>query len=187
MAPLPVPASTATRPRARSPGVVAARRRASASATPATCSDSGRGIRTRGSTSRSSVRKGQCPKTYWRGSPAARRAAMARAAATAASESGPVGGPGCPRTSPSPSTSSTMKRASCGAPTTSASSATRAPRVSPSRQRHPPPSSSPASCRARLSAIRASVSSVRSPASTWSSLYSVRLIRWSVTRFSLKL
>ena len=38
------------------------------------------------------------------------------------------------------------------------------------RHRHPPPSSSPASCRARLSAIRASVSSVRSPASTWSSL-----------------
>ena len=55
------------------------------------------------------------------------------------------------------------------------------------RPAHPSPSSSPDSWRPRLSAISASVSSFRSPASTWSSLYRVRLIRWSVTRFSLKL
>ena len=82
-----------------------------------------------------------------------------------------------------------MKRASCGAPTTdgqlghelahgSACRPGRAVRRSSTAsagarthgRRHAPSASSPASWRARLSAMSASVSSVRSPASTWSSL-----------------
>ena len=80
MAPLPVPASTT---RVRLPRPRRRRRRASPSATSTTCSVSGRGIRTRESTHRSRPRKGQWPKMYCSGSPATRRAAMARAAAAA--------------------------------------------------------------------------------------------------------
>src|SRR5207302_7908633 len=46
---------------------------------------------------------------------------------------------------------------------------------------------SPLSCDARSAAINADTRSSRSPAMTRSSLCRVRLIRWSVTRLSLKL
>src|SRR5437667_9366009 len=46
---------------------------------------------------------------------------------------------------------------------------------------------SPFSCDARSAAINADTRSSRSPAMTRSSLCRVRLIRWSVKRFSLKL
>ena len=103
-APLPVPASTTV----SFPGPSARRRRASPRATSTTRSVSGRGIRTRESTHRSRPRKGQWPKTYCSGSPAARRDAMARAAAAA--PAGTVVALGPPGTAPR--ASSTMKRAS---------------------------------------------------------------------------
>ena len=183
MAPLPVPASTATRP---APGRSPSRRRASPRATSTTCSVSGRGIRTRGSTWRSRSRKGQWPNTYCSGSPVARRAASARAADDRAGrhderaagpradgehlvddEAGLVARPADHRGQ------LVQQRRRLGAPRLEAGDRVRRPpRRRPRRsdrfrtRRHCPPSSSPSSWRARLSAISASVSSSRSPAST---------------------
>ena len=118
--------------------------------------------------------------------PLARRAAMARAAAAGAGAA--VLGNAPPGATSS--TSSTMKRASWRAPPTTTVSSSTSARVAdvarrcsrPLRHRagggsrrprhgaHCPPTSSPSSWRPRLSAISASVSSSRSPASTWSSL-----------------
>ena len=112
------------------------------------------------STRRSSERKAQCPRTYCSGSPRS----PARRQGAGGRRRRPVRPSGRAREGVEPSTSSTMKRASCRAPSEAASSADQ---LAPG---HGAPSSSPASWRARLSAIRASVSSVRSPASTWSSL-----------------
>ena len=86
MAPDPVPRSAMT---SGDPGDRASRGRWPGP--PRTsCSVSGRGIRTRRSTSRSSRRKAQCPSTYWSGSPARRRATMASSRATARSRGGLV-------------------------------------------------------------------------------------------------
>ncbi len=54
---------------------------------------------------------------------------------------------------------------------------------------HPqlPPSRPSANCRVRSSVSRLSVTSSRSPARIRSNLWRVRLMRWSVRRFSLKL
>ena len=185
MAPLPVPASTATRPvprpePAQAPGFAEGHLDHLLGLGP--------GIRTRGSTCRSRSRKGQWPNTYCSGSPVARRAARARAAAAA--PAGTTPGRVAPRANgedlvddeaglvPRPAhhagqlvhqrTRSRLLRAggSGGRVPRRAGGRSRRPR----RGRHCPPSSSPSSWRARLSAINASVSSSRSPASTWSSL-----------------
>ena len=157
-----------------------ARCRASRSATSTTCSVSGRGMSTRGSTSRSRERNGQWPKTYCSGSPATPAGSpwpgpprpppgrAGRWAHRAGRGRAPDRAPRPPRSAP---------RGVHRAP--AASSATSAPRVTPAAasaeaapppRRHQPASSCPPSWRPRLSAMRASVSSTRSPASTWSNL-----------------
>ena len=158
----------------------------SSRATSTTCSVSGRGMSTRGSTSSSSERKAQWPSTYWRGSPASRRSARA-------GRGRPHGRRVDRRRRPDrrrarrrrPSGPRSASRAGRPGPSSRARLGPGRPRARPASPRRA--SSSPASWRARLSAISASVSSSRSPASTWSSLCRVRLTRWSVTRFSLKL
>src|SRR5580692_2950723 len=81
MAPDPHPRSTIS-------GVLSRRFMSSSKASPTSSSVSGRGIRTRASRSRSSERNGQCPSTYWIGSPPSRRRAAARMAASDASSVG---------------------------------------------------------------------------------------------------
>ena len=111
------------------------------------------------STSRSRERKAQCPRTYCSGSPARRRAARVRAVSTSAgSGHAVVAGRGRAE-----HLFDDEARFVSGAQRGGELRDQLAPG-------HGAPSSSPASWRARLSAIRASVSSVRSPARTWSSL-----------------
>ena len=186
--------SRGRRPRDVGPGAVVPPRPvvavlSSASATSTTCSVSGRGMRTRRSTISSRVRKGQRPRTYCNGSPAAAatrtptrletRLARARRAGTDGEQSG--------RRTLQASACSTIQRG-----LGSRSEARRhrlhqlaAPSV-PLPGRHPRHRrQSSSSCLPRLSAISASVSSSRSPIRTRSSLCRVSLMRWSVTRFSL--
>ena len=134
----------------------------SASATSTTCSWSRcAGSAPRASTSRSSVRKCPVPEHVLHlASPATQRSARAYGTRHLFRPTDPL-----PPPDPRPRTSSTMRRAPRGRlPTIGASCAGQ---LAP---RHDEVSSSPASWRARLSAISASVSSPRSPASTWSSL-----------------
>ena len=115
MAPDPVPRSTMT---SGDPGD-RARPRTTARATSTSCSVSGRGIRTRRSTSRSSSRKAQWPSTYCSGSPAPRRSTIASSRATARS----VAGSSNPRAHSAPSSplaSWHSQRASVPSPTRSA-------------------------------------------------------------------
>ena len=109
MQPLPVPRSAASGSRPSD-----AARLTSANANSATPSVSGRGINTRASTAKSSVRKPHRPSTYCRGSPPSRRSSIASKWATPRFKAGRsrtrANSPGS-----APEASSTMHRASTAA------------------------------------------------------------------------
>ncbi len=136
-----------------------------ARATSTTCSVSGRGIRTRRSTRRSSRRKLQCPSTYCSGSPVRRRATMASSRATARCVA-PSSRPWSQLRPSRPEASWQSHRASSAEPPSRSLVSTHSARQ---RDRGAAAHEAPESWRARSSAISGSTTSSRLPASTsWS-------------------
>src|SRR5918995_1270240 len=86
-----------------------------------------------------------------------------------------------------PETCSTIQRASLGALSIPAAASDRSVSTRRSRQLGTDQAEADASCSARSAAMSLSTMPSTWPASTWSSACSVRPMRWSVTRFSLKL
>ncbi len=172
IAPDPVPRSAITR--------VGPTSDAFSSAASATSSVSGRGIRTRRSTASVMRRNAHSPSTYCNGSPSRSRASIASRWLTMRTVAGSSRRARNSSPSTDPEATSHSHRAWARSPIASAVSA-HSSRHETVAFAHAPSARS----RARSSAARASTTTCRSPARIAARRYTVKPMRWSVTRFSL--